>query len=114
MRHNRRPVLMASKLNPNQISLHPGERPSATCPDCGRWRILRRGMLSAHRGDDGVTRCPGSGQRIAVDITPAQWMIQLEVAVRHARQLRAPYSRLRTRPKPQPPVPTPTFRMPAA
>ncbi|MEQ7008498.1 hypothetical protein ABN028_20190 [Actinopolymorpha sp. B17G11] len=114
MRHNRRPVLRASNLNPNLISLHPGERPSAACPDCGRWRILRRGMLSAHRGTDGASRCPGSGQRIAVDVTPAQWLVQLQVAARHALQLHAPYSRLRTRPKPHPPVPLPPFRMPAA
>ncbi|MEQ7127418.1 hypothetical protein ABN034_23110 [Actinopolymorpha sp. B11F2] len=114
MRHNRRPVLLASNLNPNMISLHPGEHPSAACPDCGRWRILRRGMLAPHRDTDGATRCPGSGQRIVVDITPAQWMFRLSTATRHAWRFRAPYSVLRTRPKPQPPLAAPLFRMPAA
>jgi hypothetical protein len=114
MRHNRQPVLLASSLNPNRLSLHAGERPSAACPDCGRWRILRRGMLGPHRADDGVSRCPGSGQRIVLDVTSAQWMVHLRLASRDAASVRAPYSGLRTRPKPQPPIATPPFRMPAA
>jgi hypothetical protein len=113
MRHNRRPVLVASHLHPNSLSLHAGERPSAACPECGRWRCLRRGMLAPHRSDDGVSRCPGSGQRFVVDLTSAQWLVQLKVAIRDAACVRAPYSGLRTRPKPQPPIATPPFRMPA-
>lgn len=114
MRHNRQPVLLASSLPPNKLSLYPGEHPSAECPGCGRWRILRRGMLSPHRTDDGVSRCPGSGQRIDVDLTPAQWLVQLSAASDHARGFRAKYPRLRTQPKPQPPVAVPPFRKPAA
>lgn len=114
MRHNGRPVLLASSLHPNRLSLYAGERQSAACPDCVRWRTIRRGMLGPHRGDDGVSRCPGSGQRIVVDLTPAQWLVQLSTAERDARRLRAPYSGLRTRPKPQPPVAVPPFRMHSA
>ena len=63
MRHNGRPVLVASELTPNLLMLYPGERPVLACPGCGTWRVLRRGMLPAHRAEDGVRRCPGSGQR---------------------------------------------------
>jgi hypothetical protein len=42
-------------------------------------------MLPAHRAADGVTRCARSGQRIQVDLTPAEWRARLDAAVREAR-----------------------------
>ncbi|KWX02748.1 hypothetical protein TH66_13470 [Carbonactinospora thermoautotrophica] len=110
MRHNGRPVLLASTLPPNRVSLYPGERPQVACPDCGRWRFLRRGMLVPHRADDGVSRCPGSAQRVVIDLTPAEWQARLREAARHAGQRRS----MRVQRKPQPPVPPPVFRMRAA
>ena len=85
MRHNGRPILVASELTPNLLMLYPAERPVLACPDCGTWRVPRRGMLPAHRAGDGVRRCPGSGQRVRIDLTPAQWLADLQAAARVAR-----------------------------
>ncbi|GII05475.1 hypothetical protein [Planobispora takensis] len=109
MRHNERPVLLASTMAPNLLSLHPDERPMAVCTDCGAWRILRRNMLWPHRAADGVSRCPGSGQRIVLDLTPAEWLSSLSVACRDAAGRRA----RRTFSKPEPPAPPPLHRMAA-
>jgi hypothetical protein len=64
--------------------LSPASRPVLACPDCGTWRVPRRGMLPAHRASDMVTRCPGSGQRVTIDLTPAQWQARLDAAAREA------------------------------
>lgn len=74
MKHNGRPPITATSLAPANINLYPGEKPSAACPDCGRWRFIRRHMLWPHRTEDGKSRCPGSGQRIIIDLTPEQWL----------------------------------------
>jgi hypothetical protein len=87
MRPNGRPVLMASTLAPNLLMLFP-VRPVLACPDCGTWRVPRRGMLPAHRAADGVTRCVGSGQRVLVDLSPAEWRARLDAAAREAGQRR--------------------------
>lgn len=92
MRHNGRPVLKASKFRPSDITLHPGEPVTVVCSDCRTWRKLTRSMIPAHRSTDlgrdlrdadGTqvkrdTRCPGSGQRVLVDITLAQWVALIE------------------------------------
>jgi len=82
MRHNGRPAMPASDFTPNMITLYPGEPPTAACPDCQRWRGLHRGMLAPHRADDGMTRCPGSGQRVRIDLTPTEWQKRLREARR--------------------------------
>jgi hypothetical protein len=84
MRDNGRPALLASTAIPSLLMLYPGTRPVVACPDCGTWRMPRRGMLPAHRGADEHSRCPGSGQRVTIDLTPVQWMESLRVAVREA------------------------------
>ena len=68
MRDNGRPPILASKLPASNLNVRPGESRSAVCPDCGTWRLLRRGMVFPHRSDDGKTRCPGSGQRITLNV----------------------------------------------
>ncbi|RNL83568.1 hypothetical protein [Halostreptopolyspora alba] len=80
VRHNRRPVIPASELRPNQLSLYPGEPTMVACPDCGAWRVLRRSMVAPHRAADGNTRCPGSAQRIRLDLTPGAWLARLRIA----------------------------------
>ena len=110
MRHNGRPVLVASELTPNLLMLYPGERPVVACPGCGTWRVPRRGMLPAHRAGDGVRRCPGSGQRVRIDLTAAQWLAGLQVAAREVARRRATRVHRTPQPVPAPPV----FRIAAA
>jgi hypothetical protein len=107
VRHNGRPPLAVSELPPNLLMLAPGCRPVLACPDCGTWRVPQRGMLPAHRAADAVTRCGGSGQRVRIDLTPAQWQAWLNAAVREAglRRGRRVYRGAR------PAVPPPVFRL---
>lgn len=86
MRSNRRPAVALSELPPDQVNLRPGEVLAVACPICGRWRRIKRRMIWPHRAHDGVTRCPGSGQKVLVDLTPGQWLASLETARRQARQ----------------------------
>ncbi len=104
MRHNGRPPLAASTLTPNLLMLSPGSRPVVACPDCGTWRVPRRGMLPAHRAADGVTRCGGSGQRMVIDVTPAEWRARLDAAVREAGLRRGSRVHRGSRPPVAPPV----------
>lgn len=71
--HNRRAPIPTSSIDPFKVSLRRGERYQVACPWCDRWRLLLRGMLEPHRRADGVSRCPGSGQRIVLDETETQW-----------------------------------------
>lgn len=73
MHHNRRAPIPTSQIDPHRVSLRRGERYQVACPWCDRWRFLLRGMLEPHRRGDGTARCPGSGQRIILDETEAQW-----------------------------------------
>ncbi|MFJ4980396.1 hypothetical protein ACIP6X_34630 [Streptomyces coeruleorubidus] len=97
MRHNGRTPIKASHLRPENLNLREGEK-SVVCPDCNTWRRLTRSMIHPHR--DGVEqpkpegrryrdaaampsngrRCPGSAQRIEMDITPEQWSERLLAA----------------------------------
>lgn len=86
MRHNGRPPLRASEIRASDLNLRPGEVPAAVCPVCGRWRRLSRHMLWPHRAADGKTRCPGSGQRIEIDISAGEWLMRLEAARQSARR----------------------------
>jgi hypothetical protein len=107
VRHNGRPPLAASALTPNLLMLRTGSRPVLACPDCGTWRVPRRGMLPAHRAVDGVTRCAGSGQRVVIDLTAAQWRALLDSAVREAGMRRGSRVHRGSRP----PAPPPVFRI---
>jgi hypothetical protein len=94
-------------LPPNLLMLSPGSRPVLACPDCGTWRVPRRGMLPAHRAADGVARCAGSGQRVVVDVTSAQWRARLDAAVREAGLRRG----IRVHRGSNPPAAPPVFRI---
>ncbi len=89
MRHNGRPAVAISSLPPGEVSLVPGELMMVACPICGKWRRVARRMLSPHRAHDGVTRCPGSGQRLLVDLSPGEWAARLDAARREARRARS-------------------------
>jgi hypothetical protein len=109
MRDNGRPALLASATIPSLLMLYPETRPVVACPDCGTWRVPQRGMLPAHRAADEHSRCPGSGQRVTIDLTPVQWMESLRVAVREAAGRRGtPIHR-----SGKPSVPQPVFRLAA-
>jgi len=105
MRHNGRPMLVTSELTPNLLMLYSGQRPVLVCPGCGTWRVPRRGMLPAHRAEDDVRRCPGSGaHRVRIDLTSAQWLAGPQVAAREAAGRRAARVHLTPQPVPAPPV----------
>jgi hypothetical protein len=75
----------------------------AACPVCGRLRAVRRSMLAPHRAGDGRRRCPGSGQRFQLDLTPVQWLARLDAATRDAaarRRTDLVYRRPRLRTEP--------------
>src|SRR5690348_7273823 len=105
MRHNNRPVMKASTLAPQLLDLREGWRPLVACPDCGNWTIVKRGLLSVHRDHDqlhnvvsvrngkvvaprrvewDLPRCPGSGQRIRIDLTVDEWRSSLNEAALEA------------------------------
>lgn len=109
MRHNGRAPLLASKMSPNMLSLHAGEPPMVACPDCTSWRVVRRSMLQPHRAADKITRCPGSAQRIVIDLTAVEWQTRLAIACREAGLRRGS----RTEFTPRPPTPTPIHRIAA-
>jgi hypothetical protein len=99
VKHNGRPPLLASKLTPNLLILSPyGGRPVVACPDCGTWRVASRGMLPAHRAEDDVTRCPGSGQRVQIDLTYGVWRTRLAEATRETALRRGTRVQLSNRP----------------
>ncbi len=56
------------------------------CSICGKWRCVKRNMLWPHRAHDGKTRCPGSGQRVRIDLSPGEWLARLEAARRSVRR----------------------------
>jgi len=86
VRGNHRPAVAVSELAPNQVILCPGEPAPMACPICGRWRRIKRHMLWPHRAHDGVTRCPGSGQRVVIDLAPGEWLARLDAARRSVRR----------------------------
>ncbi|MET9142012.1 hypothetical protein [Streptomyces parvulus] len=124
MRHNGRAPIKASRMRPEHLNLREGETPLAVCPDCESWHRLTRSMISPHRdssdkpvksgerryfGDkpERRRRCPGSAQRITIDLTPEQWGQALlaadsTAAGRHSARV--------TR-KPRTAVPTPVTRL---
>ncbi|MFF3516573.1 hypothetical protein [Streptomyces sp. NPDC002573] len=126
MRHNGRAPIKASTMRPENLNLRENEPRMAVCPDCQTWRRLTRSMIAPHRdgvdvpksdarryfGDKpaGGRRCPGSAQRIDIDITPEQWSEKLLTAETTT------VSRRTTHPirKPRPEAAPAPFQMPAA
>lgn len=131
MRHNGRTPIKASSLRPEHLNLREGETRMVVCPDCQTWHRLTRSMIHPHR--DGVVppkpegrryrdapsvkdksssgrRCPGSAQRIEIDITPEEWTERLLAAESTAS------SRRTTNPvrKPRPQAAPATAQMNAA
>lgn len=102
MRHNGRPTILASRLNPADLDLREGWRPLVVCPDCHTWRVIKRSMLTPHRAEDGTSRCPGSAQRIRIDLTIADWRPKAIEAVQDAASRRG--TKVIARPKPSPPT----------
>ncbi|MFD7735858.1 hypothetical protein ACFV6F_36410 [Kitasatospora phosalacinea] len=117
MRHNGRPALRASQIPATHINIRPGEPVTVVCTDCRTWRKLTRGMVPAHRstdlgrelvGADGQqvrrdTRCPGSGQRVEIDLTVAKWVTRIEDGLTETAACR-PTKVLRKVPTPKPPA----------
>ncbi len=107
MRHNGRPPILACELTPNLLMFCTGGLPAVACPDCGTWRVPRRGMLPAHRGGRGSEaglRCPGSGQRVRLDLTSAEWAARLRTAAREAALRHGSRAQRGARPPVAPPV----------
>ncbi|WP_410540539.1 hypothetical protein [Streptomyces sp. KL2] len=124
MRHNGRPAIKASTFRPEHLNLREDETRMIVCPDCGTWRRLKRSMIHPHR--DGVDvpkdgprryrddpnapkpqtgrRCPGSAQRIEMDLTPEQWAQRLLAAESTAagRRTTRPIRKPRQQPAPAP------------
>lgn len=79
MRNNGRPVLLVSSLAPQLVDLDPSKPPSMVCQDCRRWQLIRSPM-HVHK-PNGRKACPGSGQRVHIDVTPEEWWADLQEAV---------------------------------
>ncbi|MFF3343198.1 hypothetical protein [Streptomyces flavidovirens] len=129
MRHNSRAAIKASTMRPEHLNLRDTEPHMAVCPDCNTWHRLKRSMITPHRDNVGVPdekdgprryrddlvsskpsggrRCPGSAQRIELDISAEEWaerLLEAESTVaarRTARPIR----------KPQPVIPTTISRL---
>lgn len=126
VRHNHQPPIAVSSLPVHHVSLWPGEKPQVVCPSCGRWRMLYRGMLAPHHMDLGDRRrCPGSGQRVRVDLDPLDWLAQLRIAELDAGTRTGRWTARRITATgtsgrkfvqriARPPVPAPTFRIVAS
>lgn len=91
MRHSPRPRLRASHIKASRIDLTPGARWAISCPDCGSWWSLKRSAVTPHRADpDAPGLCPGSGRRVHVDLTPAEWIRQVHEAIGDAARYKPP------------------------
>lgn len=130
MRHNGRAPIKASSLRPEHLNLREGETRSVVCPDCNTWHRLTRSMIHPHRDDveqpkpegrryrddadkaklSNGRRCPGSAQRIDIDITPELWSERLLTVESTAARRRS----ARSIPQPRPQAAPAPFQMPAA
>lgn len=110
MRHNGQKPINLSALPAGRYEVRPGERAQVACLCCPAWRVLRRGMVPAHRAADGLSRCPGSGQRIISDVSPAAHQALVQAAGRQADLFHGS----RTHRTPAPAAPTPVCRMGSA
>lgn len=122
MRHNGRPSIALSSLATNLFTADwrgdASVRVTVVCRDCGCFRTVKRGMVFPHRYTAQVApgsyvedaRCPGSGQRITVDVTPAEWADGFRNACQTTERRRS----ARTLIKPGPAPATPLHRIAAA
>jgi hypothetical protein len=124
MRHNGRAPLKASMMRPEHLNLRDGERRMAVCPDCLTWHRLTRSMIMPHRALDaafgdgprryfgdkpsGGRRCPGSAQRINIDISIEHWGERLLAADSTATGRRS--ARQHSKPTPAPAKPVARMR----
>jgi hypothetical protein len=69
-RTNRRPALPLTSLHALDIDLPESGSAWLVCPDCRHWCEIVRGLVQTHKPNG--ARCPGSGQLIDFDLTPAQ------------------------------------------
>ncbi|TDB84477.1 hypothetical protein E1264_24500 [Actinomadura sp. KC216] len=70
---NGRRTLLASQIPLDQISMPPGRSPRLVCADCKTWQPWKRGQVRAHPlwpGEAASPKCPGSHQRVFLDLTP--------------------------------------------
>ncbi|MEV8311870.1 hypothetical protein AB0P36_32230 [Streptomyces flavidovirens] len=120
MRHSGRTPLKASTMRPEHLSLRDGEPRLVVCPDCDTWHRLTRSMIRPHRdgtdvpesgerryfGDKptGGRRCPGSAQRIIIDLTPEEWGEKLLAADSTATGRRSARQHSKPRPASAKPV----------
>ncbi|MER0443198.1 hypothetical protein ABR738_01160 [Streptomyces sp. Edi4] len=112
MRHNGRPALLATEIPPQNLNLRDDEHKSIVCPDCDRWHPLYRMMIKTHHLDresrgGRAPRCPGSAQRIKMNMTVEEWGAKLLDAERVAVSRRSAQQFY----KPLPSAPVPVSRM---
>ncbi|WP_433474941.1 hypothetical protein ACQPZP_40735 [Spirillospora sp. CA-142024] len=87
---NGRRTLLASRIPLDQILMPEGRSPRLVCPDCGTWQIWKRGLVKAHAlcPDEAISpKCPGSHQRVLVDLTSDQLRELRAGAAAHARAI---------------------------
>ncbi|MEU0596251.1 hypothetical protein [Streptomyces ardesiacus] len=130
MRHNGRDPIKASTMRPEHLNLREGEPALAVCPDCQTWRRLTRSMIHPHRAADDAPktgerryhgdkpvhrrRCPGSAQRITIDLSPEAWTEKLLAADSTATGRRSARQHHKPIPAPAAPVAKMTPALPNA
>ncbi|MET9427908.1 MULTISPECIES: hypothetical protein [unclassified Streptomyces] len=111
-RHNRRPALQLSTIDPQDFNLRSGETKSIVCPDCRTWRRLmgetklkiREHTISAGRGKP-LVHCDGSNQVVEVDIDVRAWQRRADQLLRDGMwpdQRHAPRQHYKPIPAPAP------------
>jgi len=78
---DQRPPLRASELAPSQVMLYPEVR-AVVCPGCGRWQVPSHGRIRRHGA------CPQRGRAVWFDLTTAEWLASLRIALREAASRR--------------------------
>lgn len=86
---NGRAPRWASQMRPNELSLRPGEPAQAVCGDCGTWQLLRHACVAGH-GDGAGSKCPGSRQKIKLDVSKPEWLMLYADAVAETGRIRRP------------------------
>ena len=100
MLHNKQPVILASTLPAAQVDLREGQPPMVACQVCKRMRPLKRSIIVWHNVPGSASeRCPGAGQRIRLDLSPALSAQRYREAVADAATIRPVYAAYCTRPE---------------
>lgn len=90
-RGNGRPTINASEMRPDHLDL--SSPWTFVCRDCGRWRSRRRSRITPHRArpdDPAGQLCPGSGQRVYVDLDPGEWARRRVDGLGEVAKIKAP------------------------